>query len=310
MGERAASTPIPDVKLEDAERVMSKLPADLAPRSRKLVAQCMRKVLSLAVYPGRHIASNPIPNEWMPKIPKSANKAKACLYPAEDAALARCRDIPLERRVVYGILAREGMRATELALLKWKDVDLELGRIRLDENKTDDPRAWKLSPDVARVLAWWKKCTAGEPGDLVLGFELKNGAWWLRGDDEGEGKNPGDLRRAGVTRPELFERSASRQPLRLHDLRATFVTISLAAGKSEQWVTDRTGHKSSAMLALYTRQARTWKELDLGTLAPLDELNPELREPSFVPAIGHRLGSESRRGRDSNPRMTVLQTVA
>jgi hypothetical protein len=84
------STRIADVTLEHAERVLAKLPAELAPRTRKLVAQCMRKVLSLAVYPGRYLPSNPIPREWMPKVPKSANKAKSCLYPADDAKLLQC----------------------------------------------------------------------------------------------------------------------------------------------------------------------------------------------------------------------------
>jgi integrase len=273
---------IPDVTLEHAERVMRRLPARLAPRSRLIVAQCMRKVLSLAVYPGRHIASNPIPREWMPKIPKSANKAKSFLYPAEDAKLIACRDVLLERRLAYGILDREGMRASELALLRWRDLDLEHGRVRLDANKTDDPRAWALSPDVARVLAWWKKRTGGEDGDRVLGdLNLAHGPRWLRGKVWG-GKwhhkdDIGDLCKAGIDRAELFERSARRQPLRLHDLRATFVTVSLANGKTEQWVTDRTGHKSSQMIALYARQARTWVELNLGPMLPMDELLPEMK---------------------------------
>ena len=73
----------------------------------------------------------------MPKIPKSANKAKACLYPDEDAKLCSCPAVLLERRIAYGILMREGMRASELAQLHFGDVDLERGRIRLDENKTD-----------------------------------------------------------------------------------------------------------------------------------------------------------------------------
>jgi len=101
---------LPDVTLEHAEEVMQALPPHLGPRSRRHIAQCMRKILSLAVYPGRHIVVNPIPREWMPKIPKSANKAKSCLFPDEDAKLLSCAAVPLERRVAYGILMREGMR--------------------------------------------------------------------------------------------------------------------------------------------------------------------------------------------------------
>jgi integrase len=66
-----------------------------------------------------------------------------------------------------------------------------------------------------------------------------------------------DLKTAGVTRAELFERSAVRQPIRVHDLRATFVTVGLANGKTETWVADRTRHRSSAMINRYRRQART-----------------------------------------------------
>jgi len=33
--------------------------------------------------------------------------------------------------------------------VKWTDLDLERGAVRLDKNKTDDPRAWALAPDVA-----------------------------------------------------------------------------------------------------------------------------------------------------------------
>ena len=45
-------------------------------------------------------------------------------------------------------------------------------------------------------------------------------------------------------------------------------------------LTDRTGHKSSQMIATYTRQARTWAELELGTLRAIDELLPEMRTPA------------------------------
>jgi integrase len=291
---------LPDVTLEDVERAMRALPSHLGPATRKHVAQCMRKVLSLAVYPGRHITANPIPREWMPKVPKSARKAKACLFPDEEGRLLACADVPLERRLAYGILAREGMRASELAELRWTDVDLERGRVRLDENKTDDPRAWALSPDVVKVLVWWKKRANADASPFVLScLDLTQGPRWLRGktwDPKTRHKNePGDLRTAGVTRAELFERSPSRQPIRLHDFRALFVTVSLANGKTETWVTDRTGHKSSQMIATYTRQARTWNELELGNLQPMDRLLPEMNTPegaTVVPPVLDETGTD------------------
>jgi integrase len=68
----------------------------------------------------------------------------------------------------YGVLAGEGMRASELEALRWRDVDLTLGLVRLDENKTDDPRAWALSPDVARTLACWKEEIGGSADERVF----------------------------------------------------------------------------------------------------------------------------------------------
>jgi hypothetical protein len=84
------------------------------------------------------------------------------------------------------------------------------------------------------------------------------------------------LAAAGIDRPVLFEKSKARRPIRIHDTRATFITVSLANGKSEAWVQDRTGHKSSIMINRYRRAARTAAELGLGDLRPLDQTIPEL----------------------------------
>lgn len=71
-------------------------------------------------------------------------------------------------------------------------------------------------------------------------------------------------------RPELFTSTDRRIMIRVHDLRGTFVTIALANGRSESWISDRTGHRSSQMIAKYKRPARTFDELQLGDLVPLD----------------------------------------
>ena len=66
----------------------------------------------------------------------------------------------------------------------------------------------------------------------------------------------------------------------MHDLRGTFVTLSLANGKSESWISDRTRHRSSQMIARYKRTDRTFGELDLGQLDPLsDALSKHLIGP-------------------------------
>jgi integrase len=167
----------------------------------------------------------------------------------------------------FGVLAREGMRVSEALGLTWSDVDLVRGVVRLDSNKTDDPRTWALGSDVVAALTIWRKRITNDSKMFLVAALGDRGdfAHHLR-----EG-----LKRAGVARPELFAPHANRLPLRAHDLRGSFVTLALAIGRTEAWVTDRTGHRSSAMVYTYKRAARTATELGLGWFAPLHHAIPE-----------------------------------
>jgi hypothetical protein len=178
------------------------------------------------------------------------------------------------------------------ASLRWIDLDLDRGVIRLDENKTDDPRAWALHPDVTTALKRWKDefCSNTEDDDYV--FNQDGCRLYV---DQLAATLRADLKIAGVKREALFEKSDARRPLRVHDLRATFVTVSLANGKTETWVADRTGHKSSEMINRYRRAARTWGELSLGVLAPLDQAIPELAGlPHALPHEGKVVDGQNR----------------
>jgi integrase len=256
--------------VEKVIAAMTKQNPDLSAASRRQILQAISRLFNLAVYPAKLLVANPLPKGFMPKA--DAPKAKSYVYPNEDEKLLACKKVKLERRLFYGILAREGMRVSELLDLTWGDVDLEHGIIRLDENKTDEPRAWALDPGVVEALRRWKKHFAHLRTSRrhVLGGD--KGAIGKFGAAEGLRRA---LKRAGVTRPALFQQNDVRLRLRAHDLRATFVTVNLALGKTEAWITDRTGHKSSAMIYRYKRQARMHDELKLGALRPLHEALPE-----------------------------------
>jgi integrase len=261
--------------LEDAERAMGKIDPKRSSATRRHYAQLISKVLRLAVYPCKIIERTPLPVGFLPKV--KSNKATSYLFPTEDAAVLKHKPIPLERRAFWGFLTREGMREGEALALTWADVNLERGAITLDENKTDDPRAWVLNPGVAKALAKLKPEKAPDTArvfpNLHDGQRLPE---QLRDD----------LEAAGVKRPELFKKSDKRRPVRVHDLRGTFVTLSLANGKTETWVQDRTGHKSSVMINRYRQAARTAAELGLGELAPLDCALPELAPKKGGPKGG------------------------
>ena len=118
---------------------------------------------------------------------------------------------------------------------------------------------------------------------------------------------------AGVDRPDLFAKTAARRPVRIHDLRATFVTLALANGRTEAWIADRTGHRSSAMINRYRRAAHKVDELRLGQLRPLHEVVPELAklarkvQPTVQPTPRRGAGRRARPSKTS--RKVVVATV-
>lgn len=256
--------PIARFELIHAKSVMATLPKRLAPSTRRHVAQLLHRVLSLAVFPAEVLKINPLPRGFLPKLQDS--KAKGWLYPLEYRALLGESSVSLVRRVLYGFLAREGLRLGEALELRQSSIGWDVGAIRLDRNKTGDPRMWALSPGTLEALRLLGPKMFRELDGNKLAKIFRR-----------------DLKAAGVDRAELFESSATRQPIRIHDLRATFITLALANGRSEQWISDRTGHKSSVMIQRYRRAARSAGELGLGDLAPMTETIPELSESVPTP---------------------------
>ena len=242
--------------------------------SRRQILQIIHRVLVLAVYPAKILASSPLPKGFMPKV--SSDKAKSYLYPDEDAKLMACTAVPLLMRLCFGMLIREGFRVSELLGLTWSSVDLDRGLVILEENKTDDPRSWVLDAGVTEALRRWKTRFAWRPSPTTPILRAQDGGRADRYDLARDLRAA--LRQTGVSRSPLFEQTDTRLALRAHDLRASFVTVNLALGKGEAWITDRTGHRSSQMIYRYKRQARTHAELNLGGFKPLHEAIPELAE--------------------------------
>ena len=299
-GVKLGELPIDSVALDHCEAAMRQLPASAKrPSTRRHYAQVIHRVLALAVYPLRVLAASPLPRGFMPKAGKPP--AFSYLYPDEDARLMACGEVTVNDRVLFGFLDREGPRAGEATGLQLRDFDLERGAVKLDENKTDDPRTWALDAGVTRALrAYVERCRSdAKPTDPMFV------------DAEGRSYDPAKLAEplrlalgeAGVKRTELFNSTGARGRLRAHDLRGTFVTLSLANGRTETWVADRTGHRSSAMINRYRRSARSAMELGLGALLPLDQAIPELRR---LPLECHTEGGSGQRDGTQLDGTTVL----
>lgn len=253
------------ITLEDAEKVKEAIPEGRTQSTRRAYALVIRKVLSLCEYPLKHIERSPIPRKFVP--PQGKSPAFGFLYPAEEELLLghmvslrhATNGESFDDAVMYGVLHREGMRAGEAAMLTVSDIDFESGEISLDDNKTDDPRTWAMGHDVAIAL----KIYVGDagPDDLVFpNFVMRHAATKFRTYIAG----------AGIERKGLSA-GVNRRAIRLHDARASFITVALAIGMTETWVMDRTGHQSSDMVNKYRRQMRHVKTLGLSWFAPLNE---------------------------------------
>lgn len=249
------------------------------PATARQAAQAIQRILTMAAFPGiRLIPSSPLSKGFVP--PNAKRKAMSYLYPSEEARLMENTDIDLPVRMYFGFSIREGGRLGNFLKLRWSQVDLESGFIRLDETKTDEALSWIMGPDVVEALLRYRQMRVpAKPNDFVF----------LDGDENLvlEGKVihrtkvaptlRACLKRSGIDRAELFEHTENRIQLRAHDFRSAFVTVKLANGKSETWVMDRTGHTTSQMLQKYRRASRNHDQAHLGDFVPLHDALPELR---------------------------------
>jgi integrase len=271
------------------------------------IAALIHRICVLASYPGRLMKQSPLPKGWLPK--PAPEKAKSFLYPSEDAKLLAATQVLLVRRLLFGFINREGCRKEEAARLEWSDLDLDHagggGSVNLDENKTDDARSWALDLGTAEALRRWKKIAPKSrwvfPAEALDRVRRRDRPVDV---DHLAKKLREGLEVAGVTRPALFEHGAKRQRIRAHDLRATFITLSLANGRSESWVQDRTGHTSSVMINRYRRKARMAVELNLGPLLPLHTAIPEL---AVVEVDGAPAKAAAEPTADAEPDRKVVQ---
>ena len=275
VGFRIGDIPMSGFTMDHADYIINKTPNGLVPN----VAAAIRRVCRLAVHPVKATKLSPLPHNWSPKK-EGKDKEKSYLFPREELQLLNCTRIPLVRRVLYGFMTREGPRKENSVSLRWENLTLEDvrgGYIVFDETKNGRGGAWALDESTAEALRRWRKlCPSEEFVFPAAAMGVK-----ARGDrpmyvDKLAAQLGDDLKLASVTRPKLFEASDRRLRLRAHDLRATFITISLANKQTEAWVQLRTGHTSSAMVNRYCKRATTAEELYLGPLRPMHRAIPEL----------------------------------
>jgi integrase len=269
------SKPVASITRADCDEAMRQLPVpkgktELLRETRRQYAVAINRVLNLAELAG-HIERNPLPRGWLPR--SGDDKRFPILYPSEDRAQLASTKAPLWRRLLCGFAHREGVRRGEALALRWSALDLENDTITLDVNKTNHSRYWRLDAGTAEALRRWRQLRGDvKPTDLVFVDGCDSG---IDADHLSDAIRA-DLAAAGVVRADLTSKGANKGRFGFHCYRRSFVTRNLALGKNEDWVRQRTGHKSDELLR-YRQGAKAFAELALGDLEPLCLAIPELR---------------------------------
>jgi len=174
-----------------------------------------------------------------------------------DAEAARDDRVPVGRRAIIATLALAGLRVGELCALRWRDVDLATGRLKVGQAKTDaGVRTVDLLPVLHGELRAWKAASGG-PAD---GFVFPTAGGQAR--DRHNVRERVVKRAAARASERLVE--AGRAPLpRLtpHALRRTFASVLVALGADPPYVMGQIGHTDPALtLRLYAQVMRQGDE--------------------------------------------------
>ena len=135
----------------------------------------------------------------------------------------------------FRLLMLTGCRRNEILTLRWEDVDLEAGELRLRDAKTG-ARSVALSPAARRVLA-----------DLP---RLSDNPWVIAGAKPGARLS--NLNNAWV----VIRARARLDDVRIHDLRHSFASRALALGESLPMIGKLLGHRKVQTTARYAHLAR------------------------------------------------------
>ncbi|MFQ1002606.1 tyrosine-type recombinase/integrase [Modestobacter sp. SSW1-42] len=252
-------------KLEASGRADNK--GGLSPRTTRYVFTILRSALSDAVKEGR-LTVNPT-DRATPPSPKESRPPEMQAWTAAELgrflgwADARDREIAMGWR----LLAATGMRRGEALALRWRDIDLDAGRLAVRRSvgivntkgsgeqviegptKTGRSRVIDLDSGTISALRAYR-ATRG-----LLALDLVRDSALVLGDLDGSHRHPERFSRrfnAYVAHARKALGPDQLPAIRLHDLRHTHATLLLADGVPVKVVSERLGHASPTItLSVY-----------------------------------------------------------
>jgi integrase len=215
----------------------SKLDAGLSPRTVQYLHVVLHRALKQALrwaFVTRNVAEAVDP----PRVPK---KEITPLSPEQARAfLESARDDRLE--ALYVLAIHTGMRQGELFNLRWDDVDLDAGVLRVRGTKTTrSRRTVALSVTASEAL---RQHLTRQLGDIDKAGSLWRENGLVFATEIGTPLNRHNLTQRSF-RP-LLEKAGLPQ-IRFHDLRHTCATILLSRGVHAKYVQELLGHATIAI---------------------------------------------------------------
>jgi integrase len=232
-----------------------------SPRTRRHIHRILKSALARAVEQ-QAIARNPA--DALKRLPKVEPKPIAVLTVEQSTRLLKA----ISHTNVYWpvlIALATGMRRGEIVALRWKNVDLDQGvvrvvgsleqtrkgGIRFKATKTDKARAVTLPKFAAEELRRWKREQA--EGLFALGVR-QGGESLVCARLDGQPKKPDSLTNEFLH----LMRKAGIPKVRFHDLRHSHATQLLASGVHPKIVQERLGHSTITLtLDLYSHVSET-----------------------------------------------------
>ena len=173
------------------------------------------------------------------------------------------RTVTVYEAAAIRLLMLTGCRKNEIVKLKWKDVDIDAGEIRIPDGKTG-ARLVPLSPAAAEVLSGLPR-KAKRPW-VILGMR--------------SGRHLGDLQPAW----ERIRERAGLEDVRIHDLRHSFASRALALGESLPMIGKLLGHTQVQTTARYAHLQRDSIKASASRIA--DSIGADIRRTDAVTTAG------------------------
>jgi integrase len=217
-----------DIRRTDINEYSSELLDRLSARSVNLTLTVLHMILESAELE-ELIDSNPARKVKRPKNPRYKPRV---LTMEEARRVERALTDP-QCRVAFLVFELLGIRFKELRGLRWRDIEFNEKRLRIEDSKTPEGERWLAipAPLVAELMEHFKRSHYQAETDFVFGHPLLGSRWHEHFYREAM---HAALKEAGIT--DRFRPA--------HDLRVTSLTSGVLANEHPARLMQRAGHKN------------------------------------------------------------------